>query len=378
LCRYLSWIPDVFNAHDWPAAPVSFFLATYQKDGEFGTSGSILTVHNLGYPGLFPVSDAGLLHRDSEKIISVYRGIRGGSLNFLALGLETADAVTTVSPTYAQEIVTPSGGHGLEDILIRRKEVLTGILNGMDYEEWNPSSDPALAPDHYDRGRMDGKARVKERLQRSAGLPVEPKVPLFGMIARLTGQKGLDLMVGADRSLEGVLKTGNIQVVVLGTGEGRYEEALKEAAGRYPRSLSASIAFDADFSRLIEGGSDFFLMPSLYEPCGLNQMYSLRYGTLPVARRTGGLADTIVDIRDNPGRGTGFLFDEATGEALAGVITAAANFYRQRPRAFAAARRRGMRLRFDWNRAAGFFEKTYRRAIEAGKHAAVMRRIGDN
>ena len=360
LCRAQHWTPDIIHAHDWQGAPTAWMLAGREREQGFRGTRSVLTVHNLGYQGVFPAADIAAFDEDFVTR-SAAGGFRSGDLNFLAAGLEHADAITTVSSTYANEILRDEYSEGLGDILHRRSGVLTGILNGMDYEEWNPAGDPALAPDNYDAGSLKIKEKVKARLQMETGLPIDPKMPLFGIVTRLTGQKGVDLMTDPDGPGIRAFREGRAQLAVLGTGEDRYETAFRELSSAFPESVAVRIAFSGPFSRLIEGGSDFFLMPSRYEPCGLNQMYSLRYGTLPVVRATGGLADTVMDLSTYPRKGNGFVFDSADGAALGDAVERAVAWF-GRPGPMDTARKRAMKLRFDWKSSAEQYMDIYRHA----------------
>ena len=360
LCRSLNWIPDILHLHDWQSAPAAWLLKTSKRYPDFDRTASVLTVHNLGYQGkfpadqlkVFPIDPAG---RNTGTIV------RGGTLNFLAAGLSCADEITTVSPTYAGEILLPDYSEGLGDILSFRKDRITGILNGMDYREWNPSDDSALKPDNYNVRSLKGKARLKTRLQKEMGLPTNPGIPLFGMITRLTGQKGVDLLTDIHGPVMEHFRSGRAQLVVLGTGESGYEEAFRKIGETLPDSCAVRIAFSVPFSRLIEAGSDFFLMPSRYEPCGLNQMYSLRYGTLPVVRRTGGLADTVTDLTADPRKGNGFVFDNPSGIDFSDAVDRAIGFYNGKHQLNTAVKR-AMKMRFDWKSSAKLYVQVYKSA----------------
>ncbi|RKX98511.1 MAG: hypothetical protein DRZ90_02650, partial [Spirochaetes bacterium] len=277
-------------------------------------------------------------------------------------GIDTADEITTVSPTYAHEILQPEYSEGLGGILSYRKDRITGILNGMDYREWNPLKDPALKPDNYSFRRMAGKIKLKERLQKEMGIAVNPGIPLFGIITRLTGQKGVDLLMDPQGPGMESFRSGRAQLIMLGTGESRFEEAFKAIGRRFPQNCGIKIAFSGPLSRLIEAGSDFFLMPSRYEPCGLNQMYSLRYGTLPVVRRTGGLADTVIDIDADGKNGNGFVFENPTEYELSEAVNRAINFYNQK-KPMASAVKRAMKLRFNWKSSGKEYLKVYKKAL---------------
>jgi len=366
LCRRLNWIPDIFHVHDWPTAPLAWLLKNSERYEGFEKSSSVLTIHNVEHQGIFPSDTLAIF---SPRQIRTVTGNKNGlqnvlfmnSLNFLVMGLISADEITTVSPSYAKEILSTKLSAGLDVVLRNRKKRITGILNGVDYHLWNPADDGALEPDNYDRNKLSGKIRLKERLQREAALDCIPDIPVFGMVSRLTSQKGVELLTEISGAAMEPFREGRAQLIVVGVGETIYENAFRAIGEIFKNTCSVRIAFDERFSRLIEGGSDFFLMPSRYEPCGLNQMYSMRYGTLPVVRRTGGLADTVIDIGESPRRGNGFVFDEYSSEGLASVINRAIAFYHDK-RSIHGAIRRGMRRRFDWKSSARLYLKVYRRA----------------
>jgi starch synthase len=271
-------------------------------------------------------------------------------------GLAFADAITTVSPTYAREITTPEGGEGLDGILRARAGALTGILNGIDTAEWNPATDPHLRA-HFDAHRLAGKAACKRALQEELGLPARPDVPLVALVGRLVDQKGIDLLLAA---LPELLRR-ELQVAVLGSGRLDWEEALRESARHHAHRLAVRIGFDEGLAHRIEAGADLFLMPSRFEPCGLNQLYSLRYGTVPVVRRVGGLADTVEDF-DGWRHGTGFVFKDYDQRALVTAVRRALDLYRDR-RAWHAMMRRGMALDHSWERSAGQYRSLYRELV---------------
>ena len=358
LCRSLKWIPDILHLHDWQAAPAAIMLEARERIPDFNRMASVITVHNLGYQGVFPQDQLGVLPQGLPR----ERLLHEENLNFLAAGIDTADEITTVSPTYAHEILQPEYSEGLGGILSYRKDRITGILNGMDYREWNPLKDPALKPDNYSSRRMTGKAKLKERLQKEMGIAVNPDIPLFGIITRLTGQKGVDLLTDPEGPAMEAFRNRRAQLVMLGTGELRFEEAFKAIGRRFPQNCGIKVAFSGPLSRLIEAGSDFFLMPSRYEPCGLNQMYSLRYGTLPVVRRTGGLADTVIDINADGENGNGFVFNNPSEYELSDAVKRAIDFYNQK-KPMAMAVKRAMKLRFDWKSSGKKYLGVYKKAL---------------
>ncbi len=364
LCRYLNWIPDILHSHDWQSAPAAWLLALRERNKEFANTASVLTVHNLGYQGIFPASALGVFDDDFQSRIYSSGNLQFEEVNFLAAGLAHADQITTVSPTYAQEILRDEYSEGLGQLLNSRKESITGILNGMDYSEWNPASDSALKPYNFDVKSIKKKSKVKEMLQKEMKLPVNPGIPLFGMVSRLTGQKGIDLLIDTLGPGTQAFREGRAQLAILGSGEKHFEDAMKNLALAFPASVSVRLAFSGPLSRLIEGGSDFFLMPSRYEPCGLNQMYSLRYGTLPVVRHTGGLADTVKDLNANPDSGNGFVFQNCTGADMGHAINRAVEFFTSK-KEFKTARKRAMQQRFDWESSAEEYLAVYRKALGA-------------
>ena len=365
LCRSLHWIPDIFHVHDWPTAPLTWLLKNSERNEGFERSSSVLTIHNVEYQGVFPPDSLSVFSPRQIRAVAENRDgaqsiLFRDSLNFLVLGLVAADEITTVSPSYAKEILSPEMGGGLDEILRSRKRSITGILNGVDYRSWNPADDGMLKPDNYDRNKLYGKVRLKERLQREAGLDSNPDIPVFGMVTRLTSQKGVELLTEIQGAAMKPFRDGKAQLVVLGTGETVYENAFRSIGEKFRSHCFVRTAFDDRFSRLIEAGSDFFLMPSRYEPCGLNQMYSMRYGTLPIVRRTGGLADTVIDTSESPRGGNGFVFDKYSSAGLAGAINRAIAFYHNK-RLMHGAIRRGMKQRFNWKSSARLYLKVYKR-----------------
>ena len=336
-------IPDIFHVHDWQSALVPVYLKTALALA-FPKSKSVLTIHNMAYQGLFPEDAMQAAGLDSElfnwKQLEFF-----GKMGFLKGGIVFADAITTVSPTYAKEIQTPEFGCGLDGILSDRADRVHGILNGIDERNWNPEKDPHL-PATYSAASLKGKAACKRELQKRAGLPERRDVPLFGFIGRLVEQKGIDLFCEAAERLMGL----DLQAVFLGSGDPRYADMLTRLAAAHPDKVSVTIGFDNPFAHLIEGGSDAFLMPSRFEPCGLNQIYSLRYGTIPIVRRTGGLADTIVDATPEnakKGKATGFVFEEATAEAFVEAVERALAAWRD-SKAWARLVQSAMKRDFTW------------------------------
>lgn len=346
---------DILHCHDWTAG-----LATWLARQEGLKCATVLTVHNLAYMGDFPRYDA--LTSDFEPTGRMLTGSGfGRRINLLKTGLEYADRITTVSPTYAREIQTKEQGCGLEDLLSTRKDVLYGVINGIDTEEWNPAGDGFFS-EHFCAEDLCGKKKLKARVQKQFGLEVNPDIPLFSMISRLAEQKGFGPLLDGDYSaLERIVSEKNCQFIIIGTGDKRYENRLKDIASRHP-NLSVNIVFSQALSHLVEGGSDFFLMPSKYEPCGLNQMYSLRYGTIPLAHRTGGLNDTITDITSDPENGNGFLFDNVWSDEIVSTVCKAVSFYQDKE-AMNRAIVNGMNCDFSWKKSAHQYEDIYKNAL---------------
>jgi starch synthase len=339
----LDWRPDVVHCHDWPAA-----LAPVYLHFEAQHAASVMTIHNLAFQGSF---DAALLHRLELPQASFHvDGVEfHGRLSFLKGGIAYADALTTVSPSYAREIQTGALGCGLDGLLRRRRGVLSGILNGIDGAAWNPAADPRIAQ-RYEAHTLEAKAANKAALQRRMGLRPDEDLPLLGMVSRLTHQKGSDIVAQAAEELAAM----PAQLALLGKGERAHEDALRALAARHPGRIAVEIGFSEELAHGIEAGADAFLMPSRFEPCGLNQMYSQRYGTPPVARATGGLVDTIVDGV------TGFLFERAEPAALAAAVRRALAAYRD-PTRWARIQQAGMKCDFSWTAAARRYADLYAR-----------------
>ncbi len=358
LCRQTAWIPDIIHLHDWQAALVSAYLNNGEGGNPFKKVKSALTIHNIGYQGVFSKHD---IHAAALPWASVSkeRAAYNDSLNFLKAGILNSDIITTVSPSYAKEIRTPSYGEGMEDILTQREDKLFGILNGADYSQWDPKTDPYL-PFHFSAEDTTGKKKLKLFLKKQLNFSGGNDLPLIGMVSRLASQKGFNELCSGDAgALECILKESNVQIVILGTGEKWIEDSLTSLQDRFA-NLRVIIGFDNKLAHLIEAGSDFFLMPSRYEPCGLNQIYSLRYGTVPIVTQTGGLKDSVVDINTDPERGTGFhLAAPEPGAICSGVKKAVSLWYRERDTVTAMIKR-GMKMNFSWKESAGKYRELYR------------------
>ena len=351
LCSYLDFQPDVLHAHDWQSALVPVYVEVLGSALGLATlPATVLTIHNLGYQGRFPAAQFPALGIGPEHLNPGFLEFFG-TVNVLKGGLLAATQLSTVSPGYAQEIQTPDGGAGLDGVMRLRRGALIGILNGIDQERWNPATDPHL-PAHYDAEELAGKAECKAALQTELGLPLRPEVPLIGLVSRFVAQKGIDVFAG---SLADLLDQ-DLQFAVLGAGDGGVESYFTRLTMDTP-NFKARFGHQERLAHLIEAGADMFVMPSRYEPCGLSQMHSQRYGTLPLVRAVGGLKDTVEhDL-------SGFTFVELSGAALSGAIARAAEIYRRRPEQWRAMQRIAMLKQMGWNRAAAQYEGLYRLAV---------------
>lgn len=306
--KALGLTVDIIHCNDWQTGLIPLYLKTIYKD-EFPNTATLMTIHNLGYQGIFEQSDMPLTGLGWEMLHDEAMEFHG-KINFLKVGLLFADVLTTVSDTYSKEIMTPEYGYGLDDVLRKRSKDLYGIINGIDYNDWDPEKDN-LIPAKYSKSDLSGKAICKKSLQKECGLS-ESNSPLIGMVTRLTTQKGLDL---AAEAIDEIIKS-DMQVIILGKGDEHYHGILLNLREKYSEQLSVTIGFDNTLAHKIYAGSDIFLMPSKYEPCGLGQLISLCYGTIPVIRKTGGLADTIVEYNPSEGAGTGFFFNNYSSDEL--------------------------------------------------------------
>jgi len=357
LCKYLGFVPDVFHVHDWPSALVPIYLNTIEAAGPLARAATVLTIHNLAHQAKFPAADLPATHVPWSEFRA--DGLEDfGAVNPLKGGPYPATKRTTVSPRYAQEIRTREGGAGLDGVARFRGGDLIGVLNGIDERAWDPRSDPAItAP--YGVDDLGGKASCKRALQREMGLRERADVPLIGIVSRLSEQKGIDVVLAA---LTRILDL-DTQVVILGSGdppaEGYLAMRSKHGGGRF----RAWIGFSEALAHRIEAGADLFLMPSRFEPCGLNQMYSQRYGTLPIVRATGGLDDTVENYDPSTGRGTGFKFWDLTTDSLVATVDWAVQTYRERPGHFRAMRVQAMKKRFGWDLAARQYSDVYDWAV---------------
>ena len=350
----LVWKPEVLHLHDWQASPAALLLHHQRKErGQGSTPGLCLTIHNLAYQGVFPASEFGLMNLPGDYFAPA--GVEFyGKFSCLKAGLVYADVITTVSPRYAREITTGEFGCGLDGLLRQRNSSLVGILNGVDCDEWNPGKDPFLKHP-YSVADLNGKRANKLLLQAEFGLPVNADIPLFGSIGRLAEQKGVEIMLAA---LEQEIPCENFQFVLIGSGAPAFEKAYQDLARRFPSQVAVRIGFDEGVSHRIEAGSDFFLMPSRFEPCGLNQMYGLRYGTIPIVRITGGLDDTVIDIREDSTKANGIKFLEYSASALSKGISKALAIYND-PGLTDFFRRNAMAADFSWGRTIADYVRVY-------------------
>jgi starch synthase len=353
--------PSVVHAHDWQAALAPVYLRTlYASHPVLAGTPSVFTIHNIAYQGLFEADWLPRLDLPWD-LYTIERLEYWGRISLLKGGINDADAITTVSPRYAREVQTPEFGFGFDGILRRRSADLVGVLNGIDTDEWDPSGDPYL-PVPFDADHLDGKDAAKREVLARYGLPADEaamKRPLIGMISRMVDQKGFDLIASVADELLMLAATW----VVLGTGETRYQDLWTSLAARHAARVGVRIGFDEALAHLIEAGADLFLMPSRFEPCGLNQMYSLRYGTVPVVHGVGGLADTVRDYRPGNARSTGFVFREYTGRALVAALGRALSLFEDRPR-WRGLQAAGMRQDNSWDRSARKYVKIYERAMQ--------------
>ncbi len=353
----LEFKPDLIHCNDWQSALIPYYLHDLaQQNDFFSRIATVVTIHNLQYQGTFPRETLPELSIPDELFTP--EGFEFyGQFNFLKVGLLYADVINTVSQSYAGEILTPEYGAGLDGLLRQRKEDLYGIINGINYHEFNPETDPRIVQ-NYSPQTAELKKQNKPALQNEVGLPIRD-VPVFGLVSRLVSQKGLDLFPPI---IERLLAE-EVQLVFLGEGDPYYEEMLKNFARQYPSKVSTTIDFNSVLAQRIYAGSDLFLMPSAFEPCGLGQLISMRYGTIPIVRATGGLADTVRDYTQNPAYGTGFVFTDYTPEAFWDAIMRALRLYRDRPGEWANLVRQAMHQDFSWAKSSASYLELYQRAL---------------
>ncbi len=357
-CQRMGWPPDVLHCNDWQTAALPLYLRTlYAWDSLFGETKTVLTIHNLGYQGTFS-GDASDLGLSQWSELLHQEDLSRGLVNLMKMGILYADVLTTVSPTYAAEIQTDDFGIGLQDLLKARHETLVGILNGVDYDEWSPESDD-LIPYRYTKDDLTGKLQNKQVLLEELGLIPTQELPVIGMVTRLTSQKGVELLY---EPMPRILSRQDVRLVVLGSGEPQLESFFTTLQEAFPGRVCFFRGFNNRLAHLIEAGSDMFLMPSLYEPCGLNQMYSLRYGTPPIVRRTGGLADTVEHWDRTTGRGNGFVFEHYTPEGLQWGLDQALSAFHDGS-SWEIIVRNAMSADFSWTRQGSLYEGLYHRLV---------------
>ena len=358
MLKHIDFKPDIIHCNDWQTGLIPTYLKVlFRSQNGFQDIKSIFTIHNLGYQGIFWALDMHLTNLPWD--IFSLDGIEFyGNISFLKAGLVYADALTTVSKGYSKEIQTQEYGLGMDGILQKRQKDLFGIVNGADYDHWSPENDPYIvAP--YDKTNLENKAKCKLDLLQEFGLKAKPMTPIIGMISRLADQKGFDILA---ESINELMKMDLI-FILLGTGDQKYQELFINIGDKYPKKTAIRIAFDNALAHKIEAGSDMYLMPSKYEPCGLNQIYSLRYGTIPIVRATGGLDDTITDIHADPRRGNGFKFSEYTSKALISTVKRALGYYAHKE-AWAQLVWKAMAIEFSWEKSAREYVKLYQEALK--------------
>ena len=364
MSKELNWIPDIIHSHDWPAGLASSYLEENKKNGSFKSTGSVFTIHNTGYQGNFSKHD---LHSTGLpwKALSKEKARYIDEINFLRAGIENSQAVTTVSPSYAEEIKIEGFGHGLEKLLSSKKESFFGILNGVDYSEWNPEKDKLLEL-NFSAKKLNNKWKLKENLQKKAGLKIDSDTALIGMVGRLVDQKGFGELCAVNGDSSGAIRkiceNKEVQLVILGTGEKWIEDELREL-DKELQNLKVYLEFDNALAHLIEAGSDFFLMPSKYEPCGLNQVYSLKYGSIPIVRATGGLKDTVIDHFTDKDASTGFHIPEMSSESIVNTVKSVLDLWREDKTSIDDIRQRGMVKEFLWSKYAKEYEDLYKSLI---------------
>ncbi|HEY3296032.1 MAG TPA: glycogen synthase GlgA [bacterium] len=358
-CRLGEWTPDIVHCNDWQTGLVPLYLHSARVAGELTPLRSVFTIHNIAYHGMFG-GDAARRAGEAQRYFFPGGPVEFyGYLSFLKAGLEFGDALNTVSPTYAREIETTGDYSFGFDSILRARGELSGILNGIDYDVWNPATDPALA-ERYDASSLEKKEQNKRALCARIGLAYDPAVPLIGMVTRIVAQKGFEIIAPVLREILSL----PAQLVLLGSGDPYFEHLFREAAHVFPDRLAVHIGYDEDFSHQIEAGADMFLMPSKFEPCGLNQMMSMRYGTLPIVRATGGLADTVIDAGAGASKGTGFSFSDYTPEALLQTVKRA-TAARADATLWRALQTNAMAQDFSWKRSAKRYMDLYAKTLKA-------------
>ncbi len=350
-----GWRPDIVHCNDWQSAMMIAYIKLL-NDPYFSKAATVYSVHNMAYQGMFPKEKFGLTGISWDHL-NYHEMEAYGTFNVSKTGFVYADMISTVSETYGKEIQTKEYGCGLDALLRERSQDILGILNGIDYDLWDPAKDPAI-PKKYSVNTISLKYDNKAALQRKNGLKEDPKIPLVGIVTRLADQKGLDIIAGA---IEDIFSLG-YQMVVLGTGEPKYHELLKKEKLKHPDSIGVNLGFDAALAQLIYAGCDMFLMPSRYEPCGLGQMISFKYGTVPIVRKTGGLADTVFEYDTETGEGNGFVFTDPTSKAFLDTMKRALAVYKDK-KSWDSLVKKIMKLDFSWNSSAKKYISLYMKAI---------------
>jgi starch synthase len=347
--KAVGFQPDVVHCNDWHTALTPYFVSI-DDTGFFAQAKTIFTIHNGAYQGTHRFSDIAYL----QPHYQLHSQLDGDALNFVRMGIRYANKINAVSPNYAQELLTPLGSHHLFNEFQNRRNDVSGILNGCDYSQWDPINDPHIAK-NYEHTDLAGKKVCKAALQKELGLPKKVRVPIIGMVCRLTDQKGFGFIL----PMLDKLMQHDVQLAIIGTGDPEISQFLQKVADKYPKKLAFVEDFSVRKAHMIEAGSDFFLMPSLFEPCGLNQMYSLAYGTLPIVRAVGGLKDTVIDLAENPDTATGLVFVQPDSSALLSCIQRALLFYHETPKMFELTQQRAMQSRFTWEAAAKDYQALY-------------------
>lgn len=347
--KAVGFKPDIVHCNDWHTALTPYFVSI-DDSGFFAQAKTIFTIHNGAYQGTHRFGDITFL----QPHYQLHSQLDGDALNFVRMGIRYANKINAVSPNYAQELLTPLGSHHLFSEFQNRHNDMSGILNGCDYSQWDPINDPHIAK-NYHYADLSGKKACKAELQKELGLPKKMRVPIIGMVCRLTDQKGFGFIL----PMLDKLMQHDVQVAIIGTGDPQISLFLQKEADKHPKKLAFVEDFSVRKAHMVEAGSDFFLMPSLFEPCGLNQMYSLAYGTLPIVRGVGGLKDTVIDLAEDPDNATGFVFEQPDSSALLSCIQRALLFYHESPKVLELTQQRAMQSRFTWEAAAEDYQALY-------------------
>ena len=354
---YIDYAPDVIHCHDWQTGLVPVYLHTaFGDDNFYAGIKTVFSIHNLKFQGRWRIREVIDITGLPEQIFNDKELESYGEANYLKGGVVYADAVTTVSPSYANEITTQEGGEGLHGLMNARKNVLYGILNGIDYDEFNPQTDPYIESNFSSKSVLSGKKANKAALQKELGLPVRESAFVIGIVSRLTEQKGFDLV---SYIMDDLVSQLDVQIVILGTGESKFENVFHHFHSQYPDKVSAYIGYSEEKAHKIYASADAFLMPSLFEPCGLSQMMSMRYGTIPIVRETGGLKDTVQAYNEYENTGTGFSFCNFNADDMKYVVEYAYHVFRDKSEAWEDMMERAMAQDFSWNKSAGEYEKLY-------------------